>query len=240
MSAPGELPHTQGMGTAVSITLLVALLSAAALAGLLYPAIVDPNTELSQSFVTNDAVNLFLGVPLLLAMPFLAQRGGLLGLLFWPGALLFVTYNSIAYVVALPLSWLSALYLLLILLSGYAIINLVRRVDGTAVQHLQGRVAERLVGGVLVGLGALFFLRAVSLLGDALTGGSSLSAVELGVLVADLVISLLWVLGGAVLWRKRPLGYAAGGGLLFQANMLFVALLAFLCCDPFWRTYPFR
>ncbi|MBK8989432.1 MAG: hypothetical protein IPM39_25795 [Chloroflexi bacterium] len=77
MSAPGELPHTQGMGTAVSIPLLVALLSAAAaLAGLLYPAIVHPNTELSQSFVTNDAVNLFLGVPAVTgdAVPGTARR----------------------------------------------------------------------------------------------------------------------------------------------------------------------
>ncbi len=41
------------------------------------------------------------------------------------------------------------------------------------------------------------------------------------------------------LWRRRTLGYVAGTGLLFQASMLFVALLVFFILQPFIAGVPF-
>ncbi len=38
--------------------------------------------------------------------------------------------------------------------------------------------------------------------------------------------------GVTLFWKKRPLGYAAGLGLLFQASMLFIALIVFLMIQP--------
>jgi pilus assembly protein TadC len=59
------------------------------------------------------------------------------------------------------------------------------------------------------------------------------------VLVADGLTTPFWILGGLYLWRKQPLGYVSGAGLLFQASMLFVGLLAFLTLQPFVAGVPF-
>lgn len=217
---------------ALVITLLVAL---ASLAGLLFPSAMYPSDELRQSFLANDVVNLVVGLPMLLGAVWLIRREKLLGLLGLPGALFYVAYNSIAYAAAMPLTWLFLVHLMLVSMSVVAIFLLISRVDGIAVQALlQGRVPERFGAGVLVGLGSLFFLRAVAEFFDGAAGMP-----EFGVLIADGLTTPFWVLGGLYLWRKRPLGYVSGMGLLLQASMLFVGLLAFFILQPFVAGVPF-
>jgi len=138
-------------------------MTAASLAGLLAPHTLYPTEALRHGFVSNDVVNLVLGLPLLLVAPVLTRRGQLLGLLFWPGALFYVTYNYIAYAVTRPLTWQFVLYLALVGLSTWAILRLLKSIDGAAVQaQLAGAVPARFGGGVLAALGALFFVRAVA------------------------------------------------------------------------------
>lgn len=60
-----------------------------------------------------------------------------------------------------------------------------------------------------------------------------------GVLVADGLTTPFWILGGLALWRKQPLGYVSGMGLLFLASMLFIGLLAFFILQPFVAGVPF-
>ncbi len=230
------LPVTRPLARDYPLSLVVALLlTLASVAGLLAPHTLYPTEELRHSFVSNDVVNLALGLPLLLGALALTRRGKLLGLLFWPGALFYVTYNSIAYAVAMPLTWQCALYLALVGLSVYAIVRLLKGIDGATVQaRLQGRVAERFGAGALMGFGVLFFLRATAEFFDGAAGMP-----EFGVLVADGLITPFWILGGLYLWRKQPLGYVAGTGLLFQASMLFVALLVFFILQPFVTGVPF-
>ncbi len=224
---------------------IAVLMTAASVAGLLAPHTLYPTEALRHSFVSNDVVNLALGLPLLLGALALTRRGRtrrgkLLGLLFWPGALLYVTYNYIAYAVAMPLTWQFVLYLALVGLSAYAIVRLLKSIDGATVHaRLAGAVPVRFGSGVLVGLGALFFLRAGIALVGALAGGTPLPPSELAVLVADLLTTPLWVIGGVALWWRRTLGYVAGTGLLFQASMLFVALLVFFILQPFIAGAPF-
>lgn len=227
-------PAKCDLGPLYGFSFIVAMLMAgASVAGLLFPACLYPTAELRQSFIVNDVINLCIGLPLLLGAMGLARRGKLVGLLFWPGALFYVTYNSLAYAVALPLTGLSVLHLALVVSSGYVIVRLIAGIDGLAVQQrLSGAVKERLAGGVLVGLGGLFFLRAAGLLATAFINRTPLPAAELGVLAADLLVTPLWVVGGVALWHKRPLGYVGGPGLLFQASMLFVGLLAFFLLQP--------
>jgi hypothetical protein len=42
-----------------------------------------------------------------------------------------------------------------------------------------------------------------------------------------------------LLWRRQPLGYIAGVGLLFQASMLFVGLIAWMLLAPLMAGAPF-
>jgi hypothetical protein len=224
------------LSTIFTLSIAIAgLMTSLSLTGLLFPLETYPNEELRQSFVTNDVVNLLIGLPALLSALWLLRLGKLPGLLGLPGALFYVTYNAIAYAAAMPLTWLFFVHLGLAILSVVAIFLLLSSVDGAAVQaRLQGRVAERFGAGVLVGFGALFFLRAVAEFFDGAAGMA-----EFGVLVADGLTTPFWILGGLYLWRKQPLGYVSAAGLLFQASMLFVGLLTFFILQPFVAGVPF-
>jgi hypothetical protein len=228
--------HAHYLSTISLLSILVAgLMTMLSLTGLLFPMATYPSEDLRQSFITNDVVNLMIGLPALLGALWFAHRGKLLGLLGLPGALFYVTYNAIAYAAAMPLTWPFFANLGLAALSAVAILLLVSSVDGAAVQaRLQGRVAERFGAGVLVGFGALFFLRAV---GEFFDGAAGMA--EFGVLVADGLTTPFWILGGLYLWRRQPLGYISGAGLLFQASMLFVGLLVFFILQPFVAGVPF-
>lgn len=221
----------------IAATLVVALLMALlALAGLLAQDTVYPSAELRRTFLPNDLVNLMVGLPFLLGVLWLAWRGRLLGLLCWPGALFFVTYNAIAYVYALPPGWPLLLNVTLLALTLYTLIAGVARIKGASVQrHLAGHAPVRLASGVLIGLGVLFLLRSAGVIA---TAGASLPRTELAVLVADFLTMPAWILGGALLWRRQRLGYVSSVGLLFQASMLFVGLLAWLLLAPLLTGAP--
>jgi hypothetical protein len=236
-----SIPVTRNLTLAYTLSLVVAgLLAATSLAGLLFQNSLYPTPELRRSFVSNDAVNLFIGLPILLGSLGLARRGRLVGLLFWPGALLFAIYNFIAYTVAMPFSLMVVPYLAMVILSGYTLIRLLTSIDAAAVQqHLRGRVPERLAGGMLAGFGVLFFLRGIGVVANALSSQTPLAGPELGTLVADFVTTPAWVAGGVLLWRSQAFGYLTGAGLLFQASMLFIGLLVFFILQPFLTGAPF-
>ena len=236
-----SLPVTCNLNIVYAPSLVVALLMAvASITGLLYQPIVYPTAELRQSFVANDVANLFIGLPILLGSMWLTRCGKLLGLLFWPGALMYVLYNYIAYVFSMPLSWVFLLYLTLVTSSAYTLIGLVASVGGEAVQQrLTGAVPEKLSGGILIGLGGLIFIRVVGVIAGALTRQTTVAATELSVLISDFLLAPASIIGGVLLWRRQALGYVVGAGLLFQSSMLFIGLIVFLFLQPLLTTAPF-
>jgi hypothetical protein len=159
----------------------------------------------------------------------------MLGVLLLPGALLYVTYNYIAYSVATWMSAQSFFYIALVGLSVWGALQSVSNMEREGIREkLQGTIPNRFAGGVLTAFGLLFFLRAVAEFFDGAAGMSAF-----GVLIADLLITPLWIFGGLALWRRRAWGYAAGMGLLFQASMLFVGLLIFFLLQQFLTDVPF-
>jgi hypothetical protein len=113
------------------------------LAGLIFPSKIYPSEALFQTFMTNDVINLIVGIPILVGSIWLTGREQLAGLLLWPGALLFVIYNYIAYMIGIPFSALTLASLALILLSAYIIIDLLKTIDDQTVQEkLSGNVSE--------------------------------------------------------------------------------------------------
>jgi hypothetical protein len=219
--------------------LIAILMTVASLAGLLYRVDIYPTEELVQTFVPNDVVNLFMGLPILLGSLYLTRRGTLIGLLCWTGALFFVFYNYTAYVFAVPLNWVFILHLVLVMLSVYTLIGLFASMDCNIIQQrLVGRVPEKFAGGVLAGLGLLFLLRVIGVLIGSLSNGERLTETELAVNIADFLTTPAWVIGGILLWRRKASGYLAGLGLLFQGSMLFIALIAFLLLQPVLTAAP--
>ena len=240
-SSAGYLPLTHSLKPGYLSSLLIAALTAiASIAGLLYADTFYPTAELQHSYLANDVSTLVLGLPILLISMWLAWRGKLLGLLFWPGAILYGLYNYIAYLFGMPFQGLFFLYLVIVVLSTYTLIGLVANIDGQAVKkRLTGHVPERLGGGVLILMGVAFALLALGTVASNLSGRTSLPQSELAVFVADFFVAPAWVIGGVLLWRREPLGYVGGTGLLFSASMLFAGVIGIVLLRPFLSDAPF-
>ena len=236
-----DLPVTRGLRWGYFYSLFIAALTVtASIAGLLYPDTIYPTADLQQSYLTNDIFTLILGLPILLISMWLAWRGKLIGLLFWLGALLYGLYNYIAYLFGMPFQGLFFLYLLIVVLSTYTLIGLVAVIDGETVKHrLAGHVPERLGGGVLILLGAAYTILASLMIISNLTGQALLSQSEMSVFVADFFVAPAWVIGGVLLWRREPLGYVGGTGLLFSASMLFVGVIGIVILQAMQSGAPF-
>ena len=236
-----NLPVTSDLKLIYTSSLIIAIIVViASLAGLQYRTAIYPADELLRSFLPNDVVNLLIVLPVLLGSMWLAWRGKLIGLLFWPGALFIVLYNYLVYVFAMPLNVASLLHLMLVTMSVYTLITLVASMDGKAVgQRLTGAVPERLAGGILAGLGMLFFLRVIAETVSAISSQTPIASTELALLSVDFLTAPAWVIGGVLLWQRKELGYVAGLGLLFQASMLFIGLIVFLILQPFLTAAPF-
>jgi hypothetical protein len=228
------IPARGAWRMAYSSSLLAAgLMTVASVAGILIPDQIYPTEWLRQTALANDVANLIIGLPMLLGSLWSARRGGLAGLLLWPGALLYALYNYLAYAFVMPVSWIYMAYLILVVLTGYTIVAVVAGIDHeTVMDRLQGRVPVRLSAAVLTILGIAIFLRVFFVLASSLSGTADLPVTELAVLLPDALLSPAWVIGGLMLWRRRPLGYVAGLGLLFQTSMLFIGLIIVLFLQP--------
>ncbi len=229
-----RLPLKREIDIGLKLTILLAvLLGGMSLVGLIYPKSVYPSEALIQTYLTNDLINLILGLPILLGSLWLVRRGAWIGLLYWPGAVLYVLYNSTAYLTGMPFGLLPIFNLAIILLSAYILSTFLKGIDGEILQsELSGQVYEKIGGWVLVVFGVLFIGRAMAAIAEMIAGGSIGLVPDLGVLSADLVLSICWIFGGAALVRRRPVGYASGLGLLFAGSMLFVGLIVFLLLQP--------
>ncbi len=196
--------------------------------------------DLFNNFVSNDIVNVLIGFPIILVSIFWALQGKLVGLLLWSGSLLFVVYNYMIYVLAIPPNWMVPFYLTLIFLSLYTIIKLFTISDGKKIQkHLTGLVHEKISGTVLVSMGLLFMLQAAGAMIDPLINQVQITGTELAVHISDFSISPFLVIGGLLLWQRKAFGYVSGLALLFQASMLFIGLIVFLFIQPLLTKTPF-
>ena len=230
-SPSDRLPVTRDLTLAYVLSLIVALImTVASVVGLLYQTAIYPTDELLLSFVPSDAFNLVVGLPILLGSMLLARRGKLIGLLCWPGALFYVLYIYVPYVIGVPFNVLFLPYLVLVTLSAYTLLGLVASIDGEVVrQRLTGFVPARISGGILVGLAILIIVRQVAVIVTALAGQTPVDAVELSSWVADFVVAVpVLLVGGILLWRREALGYIAGAGLLLGYGVLALSVIPFL------------
>lgn len=237
----GYLPVKRNLHHVYESTLVGAvLMTALSLGGLLYPSIFYPTYELLQSFIANDVVNLVIGLPIMMGSMWLTRHGKLIGLLCWPGALLYVLYNYIAYMVGIPYSVLTFVYLVLVLLSIYGIFDLLNGIDKNAVQEqLSGSVPARTAGGILMIFGIMFVFRAIGMIIETSTSQTTHPSSEIGVMIADIVLSIFFITGGGLLLRRSSLGYVSGLGFLFVASMLFIGLIMVLLLQPVLMGIPF-
>ena len=97
----------------------------------------------------------------------------------------------------------------------------------------------KISGWIIVLFGVVFIFRAIGTFTEASASLTALPITEIGVLIADIVLSVLMIGGGVLLLRRKPLGFASALGLLFAASMLFIGLIMILLLQPVLTEAPF-
>ena len=224
-AAPLPLKHSIALEYGVSIAIAVLMFMTSA-AGIVYREIVYPIDELSVGFVATDVLNLAAGLPILLISMWLTRKGHLIGLLCWPGALLYVLYIYTSYL-ALAIRALFIPHILLILLSAYSVIAVIMNINSDAVrQQISEAVPVRSTGYILTGIAVLVIAYQIVNIATSLINKAPPDRMEFVQWIDDLVIGSPAIFGGGyLLLRRRALGYVAGAGLLLMCGLLFIGVI---------------
>ena len=222
---PLPLKHSLSREYAVSVAIAV-LMSLASTAGIVYREVFYPIDELAVGFVATDVLNIVVGLPILLVSIWLTRRGHLVGLLCWPGALLYVLYIHTSYL-ALPLRVLLIPHILLIALSAYSVIAVIVNINGDAVRkRISEAVPVKTTGYILTSIAILVIAYQIMSIATSLINKAPPDRMELVQWIDDLVIGSPAILGGGyLLLRRKALGYVAGLGLLLMCSLLFVGVI---------------
>lgn len=211
------------LGRALRLSAALAAVSAASAAiGLLAPDVFhDPPMTVGNARGT-ALVTLVVAVPALLAAMWHAGRGSLRARVVWLGAVAYLLYNAVIFAFGVRFNALFPAYVASLALGVWSLAATVARLDvGVLPSRIDARFPARAVGGYLIAIAALFAAVWLRDIGPALVAGTAPAAL-LGtglptspVHVLDLAFTLpLAALGGALLWRRRPWGYAIAGPLL--------------------------
>lgn len=221
----------------IAVTILMA---AASIGSLLFPESIYSSDEERAAFLTNDVVNLLVGVPMMLITLSMARRRKLLSLVIWPGALIYVIYNYLAYIFGMPLSWVTGLNAALVILGLAAGVILILRMDLADLSEALAGSGPRVAASVvMVVFGAGFFVQAAQKVFGFAAGSGEIARADFGVFTADLAVSVIWIAGGLLLMQRKPLGYLLGWSGMFGVVMLNVGLLAYLVLQPVLTEVPF-
>lgn len=213
-------------GTIVLIVLLVAL----SVTGIVFNKELYPDEDLRAAFLPNDIVNLLLGLPLISWSLIMTLRKKLLGLLCYPGALLYCTYLYATYLLGMPFGVLFIPYLLVVVLSIYTLMGLIANMDVEGIgQQLGGHVPVRSAGYILLGIAVLLLIYQFSTISMALVQHESPDQLLIAQWIVDLLIAVPPVLITSIFMiRRKAFGYAFGMSLLFLLSALFISLLPFM------------
>jgi hypothetical protein len=205
---------------------VAALMMCAASAGLLWPELYPATGETRARLQSQDMITLF-AVPLLLFGLWSARRGSLRGHLLWLGALGHVAYTYANLALGVPFNPLFLLYIALMSLSLCALIGGVihRGIDAiedqpSARAPLRATATFLIVTGVF--FASLWLIAVAKATGDNTPlppPGQQVFAQDLGFVIPALLI------GGFLLWQRRPMGLVLAGILLFRLTALGLASL---------------
>lgn len=218
MTGQTALPLRSGLGhatTASAITGAAVVLATAV--GLIAGA---ERYAGSQSVLVSqgaDVANL-IAVVLMVVTMWLAHRGSITALLLWPGSLFYLAYAYLPYVVGAPFILLVLVDVVAFLAAAYGVTSLATGIDGGALRGRFAAAPARAVGAILTGIGVLAY---AGLLVTAIsTFGSEPEAAWRGHWVADWVLGTpVLVVGGILLWSRRPFGYVAAPALLLVSAL---------------------
>lgn len=220
---------------AIASYLLAGVVGVASLAGLLLPRLyAHEHPTWAAQGLGQDAVTLALVVPLLVAATRRARAGSVAAQLVWAGCLVYLAYSYALYALFVHFGPAFPLYVAALGLSCYLLVGWMLYAQRTDLARaFPEHTPVRLAGGVLVGLGLVFYgLWSREVVQALLSGRAPASATAIGfpvnpIHVLDMALLLPGlVLAGLALLRRRPLGYLMAAPLLVALTLLGVAILA--------------
>lgn len=199
---------------AISAAIAV-LMSVQALAGLFVDGVYRDDAWVQMTWFGNDLVTLLVAVPLLVAGLALARRGSRRGELVWYGMLGYAVYNYGFYLFGAQLNVLFPLIALLVVLSVLALITALGRIDAEKVAaDYAASTPVRWVAGYMVATGAVLLVAWIAQWAAYIFGGVEPAiGTDAFALIAAMDLTFVvpfMLLGGVMLWRRRPWGYVLG------------------------------
>jgi hypothetical protein len=187
--------------------------------------------------LAQDVVNLALVSPAMIVLAVLALRGSLRAYLVWLGVVAFTAYNYVIYAFAIPFGPLYFVWLAVLGMSIWALIGGLATLDTSAVETRCRPGRTSVVAALTLIVVGLCFA-GIWLIEDIpafLGGDTPQSVVDIAaptnpVHILDLAFFLPAVfVSGALLLRRRPLGWATAPGLL---TFLFLTGVPILVTPP--------
>ncbi|AEV28363.1 hypothetical protein SpiGrapes_0509 [Sphaerochaeta pleomorpha str. Grapes] len=229
-----RIPRNEKKPLLIILMLCIGFLFVAASAlGISFPHARYPTPELYNAFLPNDYANLLVCIPLLVVSTVNFLRDRSIGLIGWYASLLFIVYNSIAYATDLRNTLYLTIYMVIILVGSTELVLLVRSPATRSLVPTEFPVRHpRLYGLIPVIMGLLFEIRALIIIFSMVSKDATKGMQGLGVHIADTIISLVWIVSGALLLLGRKMGYPMVLITYLHGSLLFVALLVYLCLKP--------
>lgn len=208
---------------------IVILMALQAGAGLAFPQMYRDADWVKLTWLGNDAVTLLVAVPVSIGALLVARRGSLRAELVWAAMLAYTMYNYAFYLLGAVLTVLFPLYALLISGSLICFVALLGRLDvATLPERFAEQAPVRWIAGYLVFMGSGLAVAWLAQWAGHVFLGKEPSVGEPAFrLIASLDLTLVvpyFLLGGVLLWQRRPWGYALGAVMTIK-GALYTGLL---------------
>ena len=190
--------------------LIVILAALTSIGGLLLPGMYRDNLFVKTTWLGNDAVTLFIAVPILVAALVYSARGSFKAQLIWMGMLDYMLYNYAFYLFGAAFNVFFLMYAALLALSIIALIFGLANLD---VNRISGQIKKeapvKWIGGyflfVASGLGLVYLIQSIGFIATGTVPAIvTISGHPTNVVFAlDLTLLIPWLILGALWLMKR-------------------------------------
>ena len=227
------MPETKLKPDTILSILIAIFATIASAGGLLLDGLYRDNAFVTTTWLGNDAITLFLAVPILIAAMIFSNRGSLKAQLIWMGALDYMLYNYAFYLFGAAFNWFFLLYATLLALSIFALIFGLIKLDVNGIsQQFRKDAPVKWIGGYFIfvasGLGLVYLIQSIGFIAtDNVPAIVTMSGHPTNVVFAlDLTLLIPWLILGALwLMKRQPWGYVIAG-ILNVKGPLYTLVLA--------------
>lgn len=217
-----------------ALSIIIAILAIIASAGgLLLNGLYRDNAFVTTTWLGNDAITLFLAVPILAGSLFFSARGSHKAQLVWMGTLDYMLYNYAFYLFGASFNAFFLIYTALLGLSIFALILGLVNLDVNGIrQQFRERTPVKWIGGyflfVAVGLSAVYLMQSIAFIfTEQLPSIVTISGHPTSIVFAlDLTLLVPWFVVGALWLMKRQQWGFVIAGILSIKGPLYTLVLA--------------